>query len=158
MNRIYNVITAFGVVFCLLSVNNMQSQTIIDDLQSQTNASDGKIYIECAPSILALIGKPNSQLIASGNNASFVERNGFRLLYMSKERLEVTSKQSAIRSAFPELSADVKFEAPNWRLLVGDFMTTEEANITKQRLQKEFPQFGKELYVVSDKIKLLIER
>ena len=158
MNRIYNAITALCVVFCLLSVNNLHAQTIIDDLQSQTKASDGQIHIECAPSIIALIGKPNSQMIASGNNANFVERNGFRLVFMSKERLEATSKQSAIQSAFPELSTDVRYEAPNWRLLVGDFMTTEEANIVKQRFQKEFPKFGKEMYVVSDKIRLLIER
>ena len=162
MNKLYNAITAICVAFCLLQVNPIHAQTIINDLQSQTNASDGKIHIECDPSILALIGKPNSQLVASGNHSDFLEQKGFRIqVFMgndSKARAEATSKQSSIQSAFPELSTYVRYEAPNFRLLVGDFITREEANMVKQLLQKEFPQFGKEMYIVSDKIRLFIER
>ena len=135
----------------------MQAQTIIDNLQSRTNASDGVIQIECPPSIVALIGKPNSQIAAS--SADFVERNGFRIqVFMEKTRAEASSRKSAIESAFPELSADLQYVAPNWVLRVGDFLTREEANIYIQRLRKEFPGFGKEMYVVADKIKLFIER
>ena len=159
MNRVYNpTMTILLFVFCVLSMNNMQAQTIIDNLQSRTNASDGVIQIECPPSIVALIGKPNSQIVASGN-ADFVERNGFRIqVFMEKLRAEASARKSAIENAFPELSADLQYVSPNWVLRVGDFLTREEANIYIQRLRKEFPSFGKEMYVVADKIKLFIER
>ena len=149
-------IAVWWSIFCVLSVNNIQAQTIIDDLQSQTNASDGIIQIECAPSIIALLGKPNNQ---SGNNSDFVERNGFRILvFMGNDRSEATSKQSAIQSAFPEFSTPLRYEAPNWKLLVGDFLSMEEANTALRRLQKEFPQFGKEMFIVQERFKILIPR
>ena len=150
------------IIFCVVNMNTIHAQTIIDDLQSQTNDSDGVIRIDCNPSIAALIGKPNKQLATNGN-ADFIERNGFRIqVFMGngndpQARPEANSKQSAIRDAFPDLSTHMRYEAPNWKLLVGDFMTREEANIVLRQLQKEFPLFGKEMYIVQEKIKLFIQ-
>ena len=156
--RIKSAITALGILLGVFCMENVQAQTIVDNLQSQTNASDGIIRIKCDPSIIALIGKPNGQLAAS-STSNFVERNGFRIqVCMEKVRTDAASKQSAIQSAFPELFTDLRFEAPNWRLLVGNFMTREEAVSVQQHLQKEFPSFGKEMYIVQDKIRLFIER
>jgi len=146
------------IIFCALSINSIHAQTIIDHLQSQTNASDGIIRVEADSTTIALIGKPNSGWDGSSN---FTERQGYRIqVFMGnnpqKARAEGTSKRSAIQSAFPELPTYLLFESPNWRLLVGDFMTLEEANLVKQRLQKEFPQFGKEMFIVSEKIKFVL--
>jgi len=153
---------AVWIIFCALNVNSIQAQTIIDDLQAQTHAEEGIIHIDCDPAIVALIGKPDKQL-AANSNADFLERNGYRIqVFMGngndpQARPEANSKQSAVRDAFPELSTHLRYEAPNWKLLVGDFMTREEANIVLRQLQKEFPQFGKEMYIVSEKIKLFIQ-
>lgn len=138
------------------------AQTIIDDLQWQTHPSEGIISIESDPAITALIGKPASMggALAFGD---FMERTGFRIqVFMSSDprtaRSEATARQSAIRLAFPELPAYLLYEAPNWRLVVGDCAARAEADLIQQRLQKEFPQFGKEMYVVSDKIRVPGER
>lgn len=152
-----------GLLFAVLNMENIRAQTIIDDLQSQTNASDGVIRIESDSAIAALIGKPGSPLNSNGN-VDFIERQGYRIqVFMGngndpKVRPEATSKQTSIRNTFPELPAYLFYDAPNWKLHVGDFMTREEANIIKQRLQQEFPQFGKEMYIVPAKIKLPVER
>ena len=145
---------------CAFNASNIHAQTMIDELQSQAKASDGVIRIECDSSIVALIGKPNG-----GGNTDFVERPGFRVQLVvwggtdaQKARAEANSKQTVIRNAFPELSTSLKYDAPNWKLLVGDCLTREEAGGIQQRLQKEFPQFGKEMYIVADKIRLYIER
>jgi hypothetical protein len=149
--------TVLWIVFLAINVNSLQAQTIIDDLQSRSNASDKMIRINCDPSIVALIGKPGKQTSA---NSNFVERNGFRIqAFMGKAtRAEADSKQLAIRTAFPELSTDLLYVAPNFRLLVGDFISREEANACLQRLQKEFPQSGKEMFVVTERIKLYYDR
>ena len=163
MNRVYNLrmksaVAALWILCCAFSVNNLRAQTILDDLQSQTSDSDGIIRIDCAPSIIALMGKPNGQPNAS-STTGFVERNGYRIqVFMGRDRSEVESKQSAILRAFPELAAHKQYDAPNWKLRVGDFITSEEATMFLHRLQKEFPQFGKEMFIVSEKIKLVIQR
>jgi len=150
------------IVLCVISMNNLRAQTIIDDLQSQANDSDGVIRIECDSAIIALIGKPNSQFVTNGNT-DYMERNGYRIqVFMGNDpktaQSEANSKQLAIQTVFPELSAYQRYEAPNRKLLVGDFVTREEANVYIQRLRKEFPDFGKEMYIVTDKIRLFIER
>ena len=155
---IKSAVATWCVALCVFCVDNLHAQTIVDDLQSHTNVSDGIIRIRCDSAIIALIGKPNSQFAADGSS-NFVERNGYRIqVFMEKVRAEASSKQQSVQNAFPELSADLRYEAPNWRLLVGDFISYNEAISFQQRLQKEFPQFGKEMYIVSDKIKLYIER
>ena len=157
--RMKSAIAVLWIVWCVLNVNNLHAQTIINDLQSQKNTSDGVIRIDCDSSVVVLIGKPNGQVKSSGST-SFVERNGFRIqAVMGKDaRAEANSKQSAIQTAFPELDTEVRFESPNWRLLVGNFSSREDAKACLVRLQKEFPQFGKEMYVVTDRIKIYIER
>ncbi|MDR2682800.1 MAG: SPOR domain-containing protein [Dysgonamonadaceae bacterium] len=142
---------------------NLHAQTIIDDLQSQTDPSDGVITIECDSTLMELIGQPGALSDANGHSG-IIDRSGYRIqVFMGNgndpgARPEATSKQAAIRNAFPELPAYLVFVAPNWRLLVGDFMTREEAHTVMQRLQREFPHFGKEMYIISDKIRLPVER
>jgi hypothetical protein len=148
-----------ALMACALGLNPLSAQTIIDDLQTQANPADGIIHIDSDSIVAALIGKPN----AHGHVAGTAERTGFRIqVFMGgnpqKSRAEATAKQTAIRTAFPELPAYLLYEAPNWRLLVGDCITREEANLVKQRLQRQFPQFGKEMYIVSDRIKIPTER
>lgn len=149
--RIPSAVTLLFLLFC----TSIHAQTIVDELQAVTNPADGVIRIESDPAITALIGTPNG---AGGVS----ERPGFRIHVFrgndpGKARGEATSKQTAIREAFPELSTYLVYEAPNWKLLAGDFFTREEANLVMQQLQKKFPQFGKEMYIVTDKIKIPLE-
>jgi hypothetical protein len=159
MKRILLLIGLFAGALC---AEPLAAQTIIDSLQTQTNPSDGVIRIVSDSATIALIGKPNAHGHAA-YAAGTAERYGFRIqVYMGGNprlsRAEATARQNAIRTTFPELAAYLLYEAPNWRLLVGDCITREEANIVKQRLQRKFPQFGKEMYIISDKVKIPIER
>lgn len=139
-----------------------QSTNIIDELESNTNSSEGVIHIESDPSITALIGKPANQIAKTGNY-DYIERNGFRLqIYMGNNprtaRSEAFSRQVSIKSIFPDVETYLNYDTPNWKLLAGDFVSREEATIFKQQLQKEFPQFGKEIYIITDQIKVPIEK
>lgn len=159
-------ISFLTVLFCianciLLQAQNQPASNIIEALKSNSNSSEGVIHIESDPAITALIGKPNNQIERSGNYG-FIERPGFRLqIYMgnnpSRARSESSSRQAAIKEIFPNLGTYLNYEAPNWKLLAGDFISREEATVFKQQLQKEFPQFGKEIYIIVDKIKIPVE-
>ena len=92
-------------------------------------------------------------------NASKVRAKGYRIRVYSGNK-QATSKsraysiQSEMNNRMPELNTYVSFKTPNWRLMVGNFRTTEEANTTLRVLRSEFPQFSKEMFVVSSEIEL----
>ena len=62
--------------------------------------------------------------------------------------------QSELQAKMPDMAAYVTFKTPNWRLMVGNFRTTEEANSMLRVLRKEFPAYGKDMFVVSEEIEL----
>ena len=142
---------------CLLS----QAQTtnnIIKHLESRSSDSEGVIRIESDPEITALIGHPSSSVTI---NTEIIERNGYRLqIYMGNNprnaRAEATSRESSIKGKISDISTYLTFAPPNWKLLAGDFVTREEAAVMKKRMEKEFPQFGREIFIVSSKIRISI--
>jgi hypothetical protein len=161
MSYIHFVKPAMTMLLAVFSVS-LNAQTIIDDLQSNSNPSEGVVRIECDPAINALIGTPYERNTPDGSY-EFTERSGYRIqVFMGNNpgaaRSEANSRQSSIKDAFPDLGAYLTYDAPNWKLVVGDFITREEANVVKQQLQREFPHFGKELYIVPDKIKVPVVR
>jgi hypothetical protein len=157
MKYLYFLLIFFFAVF---GSNKVQSQNIIDDLQSTPTLSEGYIHIESDAAITALIGVPGNRV--STDNTDAVERSGYRIqVFMgnhSGARSEANSKQASIHNAFPDLATYVNYEAPNWKLLAGDFLTREEATVVKQQLQREFPNFGKEMYIIVSKIKIPVDR
>jgi hypothetical protein len=137
-------------------------ETIIEALETPL-MNEGLIEIDCDPAIAALLGKPSSRVKSDSDNYDVIKTNGFRILVFmgndpKKSRVEAFDKQSLIRSIFPDMGTYVTYNAPNWRTLVGDFMTQEEASLFKETLLKEFPQLGKEMYVVTDKINIPVEK
>ncbi|MDR3339477.1 MAG: SPOR domain-containing protein [Candidatus Symbiothrix sp.] len=127
---------------------------IIQDLETHV-PGQGLISIRSDSKITNLLGSPLQQVNVDEN--SYTKVNGFRIqVFMSNNprtaRNEANHKESQIREIFPELATYVNYEAPNWKLLAGDFMTKEEAGVFRQKIQKAFPEFGKEIYTVSCKI------
>lgn len=135
-------------------------ETIINTLESP-DANGNVIIVESDSAITDLLGTPNNKMVVR-DNAETVKMNGFRILaYMSndhkKGRSETANRKRKIKEAFADIEAYDNFVSPNWKLLVGDFVTREEANIFRQQLQKEFPEFGKEIYIVPDIINAPVE-
>ncbi|MDR2057678.1 MAG: hypothetical protein LBP83_05245 [Dysgonamonadaceae bacterium] len=152
----------FFLVFCLSNITLKAQNTIINALESPV-VGEGIIKIQSDPSITALLGKPNSKITAESGNYDIIKVNGFRIqVFMGNDpknsRAEAFDKQNLIRSIFSDMETYVTYDAPNWKTLVGDFVTREEASLFKETLQKEFPQFGKEMYVVMDKINIRVEK
>lgn len=78
----------------------------------------------------------------SGNNARTAKR-------------DADNRAVAISEKFPEYSTYVTFDAPYWRLRVGDFTEYEDAAAILTNIKKEFPSFARELRLVRDKIKVV---
>lgn len=150
----------FVLTICFIcGAVNAQQITIVEDLQTP-QSGQGAISVEASSDIMALLG--TSTLSAVKSDSEFITMSGYRIqVFMGNNprtaKNEVQSKQAQINEKFPELATYVKYDAPNWKLFAGDFLSREEAMVYRQKIQKEFPDFGKELYTVSDKVKILVK-
>lgn len=55
---------------------------------------------------------------------------------------------SSISKEFPDYQPHIIYEAPHWRLRIGDFRTREEAETLAQEIKDKFPNLRKEVRVV----------
>lgn len=65
---------------------------------------------------------------------------------------EARSKSANISSRFPSIRTYVTYDAPYWRLRVGDFTTYEDASDALSLLKEAFPSYRRELRIVRDHI------
>jgi hypothetical protein len=82
---------------------------------------------------------------------------GFRIQVFSSNvqrtaKTEAFNIEKEIRTAFPELGVYVSYTSPSWKVRVGDFKTTEEAQAFRPELIEAFPYLRNAIYTVKDKI------
>ncbi|MDD2559359.1 MAG: SPOR domain-containing protein [Bacteroidales bacterium] len=78
--------------------------------------------------------------IFSGNNQATAKEEAFR-------------KEAIIKAKLPELNTYVMYNAPFWRVRVGDFFTYEEAYEVLLDLRDNYV-FGREMSIVREKIQV----
>jgi hypothetical protein len=137
-------------------------ETIVDALKTPF-MNEGLVEIDVDPAITALFGKPGFNTKTDSANYDMIKVNGFRILAFmgndqKKSRTEAFGRQSQIKAVFSDMETYISYDAPNWRVLIGDFVTREEATFFQETLQKEFPQFGKEMYIITDKVNVPIAK
>jgi hypothetical protein len=91
----------------------------------------------------------------SNAEVEFVSVGGFRVQvyagnHPQKAREDAMQIDKTIKEQFPEYRAYVSFQAPFWRVRIGDFASYYEALLLSRELTKIFPDFGNEIYVVKD--------
>lgn len=133
------------------------SQDIISHM-----AATGRVVVLQDPRLDALVGTTPKVYYATPEaeeNANKPKVKGFRIrVYSGNQQGASKTKaykiQTEITDVIPELSTYVTFKTPNWRLMVGDFRTSEEANSMLRVLRKEFPEYSKEMFVINDDIEI----
>ncbi|HVS96868.1 MAG TPA: SPOR domain-containing protein [Puia sp.] len=77
---------------------------------------------------------------------------GFRIQVISSpDRNQVNAAKIKIYEEFPDWKPYLLYQAPNYKLRVGDFRTEDEANAAMQQLSRLFPSG---LYVIRDIIEI----
>ena len=61
---------------------------------------------------------------------------------------EALSRERNIKEAFPEMGTYITYDAPSWRLRVGDFRTRDEAASRLAELKELFPGYDEMIIVV----------
>lgn len=133
------------------------AQTIVEHIES---ASQGRVTVtqplQLGERLDPKNGNPENGLKSAGKN-----RVGYRIqVYADKNqrtaKSEAMSRERALQMRFPDLGCYVTYNAPTWRLRVGDFATREEAVEIMQQLKKEFPSYAREMIVVKDRINVTL--
>lgn len=55
---------------------------------------------------------------------------------------------------YPELLPTVEYDAPFWRVRVGNFVEQSEAQAKMHELKKAFPSFAREMYIIRSQVRL----
>lgn len=145
----------------LLSAQNGQGnpKTIFDSLQ-EPGAGKGSVVIHQSDAIRNLVGSRHfGANVEETEGAYFLTLDGFRAQIFSgnsqrTSKQEAFNKEKQVKEIFPDITTYVTYNAPFWRLRVGDFRTHDEAYHMLRQLKEAFPSYGKEMYIVPEKIKI----
>jgi len=155
---ILSILLIAGVCFSEIHAQ-VKQVSIIDDLETFV-PGEGIIQISSDPKIMELIGVLSPEVSVS--TVDYLKANGFRIqVVMSNNprtaRKEVDNKGNIIKETFPDVAIYKGYKAPNWKLLVGDFLTKSDADAFKEKMLKSIPELGKEMYIVTDKINIPVQ-
>ena len=84
---------------------------------------------------------------------------GYRVQVFSDNNIrtakgEARSKAAAIGSSLPQYKTYVTYEAPFWRLRVGDFRSKSDAMEAADEIKRAFPHYSREIRVIRDRVNL----
>ena len=172
----YKLLSLFLILCFSIGIsaqNNVQATTQSSaenkDILNELNSSSpgrGDVQVFEDESITHILGRPmgppRTIYTSADGEERFYRARGFKIQAFSgnnqrTSRNEATTKQNQISSTFPEHEAVVLFESPFWRLRVGNFESRAEAESVMQDLEKAFPSFGKEMYIVVDEVKIRVD-
>lgn len=112
--------------------------------------------------LLQRLVPPQQRIEADDNDSaeSFgtsAHTGGYRIQVFSDSnprtaRNEAGAKAGNISARFPEYRPYVTYDAPYWRLRIGDFRTYEDATDAMEAIKEAFPSYRRELRVVRDRI------
>ncbi|MDO5035650.1 MAG: SPOR domain-containing protein [Porphyromonas sp.] len=137
--------------------SQMGQKSILEALESPIMGL-GMVRIFQSPQIAMRITTPSTALAGARIEGDFAVLEGYRVQMYSgnnnRSRGVASSRAEQVRDAFPDMEVSVEYDAPFWRLRVGAFIDMAEARESMEVLQKEFPAFAKEMYVVRTTIKI----
>ncbi len=151
--------------FNIFAQENTEQKAIINELNSRVFGK-GHVTIYEDEVIKNLVGRPiapSHTIYSTGDGSQhYIKMRGFKIQAFAgndqrSSKNEAYHKQKLINSSYPDQETVVLFDAPFWRLRVGNFKTREEAQEMLKNMQKTFSNFGKEMYIVMDEVKIPVD-
>ena len=125
---------------------------------------EGEIKVYQDEAIRNLIGTPRTDTTIQGSSIydddntvrAYPEENkrgNYRILVFSgndkkRSKNEAMSKRDLVKGRFPEITVDVHYDSPVWKVRAGFYTNKIDAENALHVLKNAFPSFGKEMYIV----------
>lgn len=160
--RVFLILFFVNALFVKAQEPVQSSSTIIEELNSnKLNQGNVTIYQdEAIKGILAKSAPVNQPVYSSGDGTvQYVKMRGYKIQVFSgndqvKSKDEANYKERLINNSFEDIETVVFFNSPRWILRAGNFRTRSDANAVMEQLRQQFPNFGKEMYIISDTVKI----
>lgn len=165
MKRISCIFSSFLLSILSLSAQTIQErpiETIFDTWQKKVPGK-GTVVVHQPEALRNKVGK---RLFGEGvevtDSTAFLKIQGFRTQVFSgnnqrKSKDEAFQKEKEIKELFPDVPAYVTYNAPFWRLRIGDFRSHEEAYHMQRLLMDAFPKYSKEMYIVREEVNIPLD-
>lgn len=141
------------------TVRKVAPRNIFEALEGET-PGEGSVVITQPDQVRRLVGGASSRygaVLGREGNTSLLQ--GFRIQFynsnLSGSKAEAERRASQIRALAPEYTCYITYNAPFWRLVVGDFLSTSAAREARADLLKILPSWGKDSYVVKDRVRIV---
>jgi len=162
---IYLLLLSFLMIFGIYNSVYAQSPqfSIFDSFNTPSKSGEGRVVIHQSEEIKQLVGtRIDSENVDLINGKTFLKTIGYRIQMYSgnlqqKSREEAESLQKKIAGQYPDITAYVEFDAPFWRLRIGDFRSFEEASMMLRILRSSYPQKKNEIYILESNILLPLD-
>lgn len=143
-----------------LAEDSLVRQSFVERLV-QSEENQPKVTMQQDTAIYKLIGQPGvnrPENIVIVQNRPCLQMLGYRIQVFSSNnqktaKAEAFRRETAIKQAVPGMTSYVKYQAPFWRVRVGDFQTYEDAYAKLVEFRKTFV-FGREMSIVRETINL----
>ncbi len=146
-------------LLCSQTVAEGERSTIFEALRWSVPGK-GEVVVHQSPAIENLVGERMRGInVETTDSLTYLKVQGFRTQVFSgnnqrASKDEAFGKEKEIKELFPDVPTYVTYDAPFWKLRVGDFRSHEEAYHMMRLLMDAFPQYGKEMYIVREEIKI----
>jgi hypothetical protein len=137
--------------------------SIFDSFERPPKPGAGIVVIHQPESLRQFVGtRIDSENIDVENGKTYLITEGYRVQVYSgnnprTSKGDATDKQHKINELYPDIKTYVVYNAPFWKLYAGDYRSYEEASHMLRSLREAFPQNKKEIYIIEDKIRLLLD-
>jgi len=146
------------------SLSGKKSESLVDKI-NKPESGKGSVHVIQDDKISEKIGKPvikDAITSAPNRDSKTISMSGWRIQVFSGNNQRVSKneafgKEADLKASFPDLSTYVKYNAPFWRLRVGDFQTYQDAQGMLMQLRHAFPAFGREMSIVKEKIQVKVQ-
>ena len=154
MKRIPCILLLFA--FMMAGTSSLFAQTALQ----RSGLGKGEVVINQSAAIREMVGeRMRGANVETTDSLTFLKVQGYRTQVFSGNNQRVSKdeafrKEKEIKELFPEIPTYVTYNAPFWKLRVGDFRSHEEAYHMMRLLMGAFPKYGKEMYIVREEIKI----
>ncbi len=136
MKRLLNRYLLLNLVFGLLFCANIHAQT------------EGTVVIKSTEKVKSIIAKKISY------NKNVDEIDGFKIQLFYGGEQGAYKTRDEFESLFPEVDTQIKFDRPDWKVMVGRYKTQLEADRALVEIKEAFIS----AFVRSEKIKAIQEK
>ncbi len=156
------VILAIFSLYCTVIFANPTDSIIVKKSKSDTVETIFKNLAKPdsqTNAVVTVYVKPIMQKAIEAQQTSTIgdSQKGFRVQLFSSNnaqnaRTEAFNVEKAITQKLPNLPVYVTYTSPFWKVRVGNCINNTEAQILRQYLIENFPEFQTETYIVPDQI------